>query len=155
MQINGEPVAGIDIKASFLTIYHAKHGVPLEGREDTYARAGIERDIAKHWCIASFGESAPKLRWPPKMVEDYRKNTGKDLRKVAPARTVAEAMLKAFPALRKLEGYSHIWAVLHFLEAEAVIGTMLILMRRHGVPSTKLSRRASDARLDPRRPCHG
>ena len=57
------------------------------------------------------------------------------MRKVATARTVADAMLKAFPALRRLERYSNIWADLHFLEAEAVIGTMLILMRRHGVPS--------------------
>jgi hypothetical protein len=135
MTINGEPVAEIDIKASFLTIYHAKLGMPLGDREDPYARAGIARDIAKLWCIASFGESAPKLRWPRKMVEDYRKETGKDLRKVAPVRKVAEAMLKAFPTLRRLERYSHIWADLHFLEAEAVIGTMLILMRRHGVPS--------------------
>jgi hypothetical protein len=65
--------------------------VPLENGEDPYARAGIARDVAKLWCIASFGESAPKLRWPRKMVEDYRKDTGKDLRKVATARTVAEA----------------------------------------------------------------
>jgi hypothetical protein len=135
MTINGEPVAEIDIKASFLTIYHAKLGVPLEDREDPYARAGIARDVAKLWCVASFGESAPKLRWPRKMVEDYRKDTGKDLRKVAPVRKVAEAMLTAFPALRRLERYSQIWADLHFLEAEAVIGTMLILMRPHGVPS--------------------
>jgi hypothetical protein len=135
MKINGEPVAEIDIKASFLTIYHAKLGMPLGDREDPYARAGIARDVAKLWCIASFGESAPKLRWPRKMVEDYRKDTGKDLRKVATARTVADAMLKAFPALRRLERYSNIWADLHFLEAEAVIGTMLILMRPHGVPS--------------------
>jgi hypothetical protein len=41
MQINGEAVAEIDIKASFLTIYHAKLGVPLGDREDPYARAGI------------------------------------------------------------------------------------------------------------------
>jgi len=135
MKINGDPVAEIDIKASFLTIYHAKLGAPLGDREDPYARAGIARDVAKLWCIASFGESTPKLRWPAKMVEDYRKKTGEDLRKVATARKVAEAMLNAFPALRKLEGYSQIWADLHFLEAEAVIGTMLILMRRHGVPS--------------------
>jgi hypothetical protein len=89
MKINGEPVAEIDIKASFLTIYHAKLGVPLEDREDPYARTGIARDVAKLWCIASFGESAPKLRWPRKMVEDYRKDAGKDLRKVATARKVA------------------------------------------------------------------
>jgi hypothetical protein len=135
MTIKGEAVAEIDIKASFLTIYHAKLGEPLEVSTDPYARAGIARDIAKLWCITSFGKSAPSLRWPPKMVEEYRKSTGQDLRKVAEARNVAEAMLNAFPALRKLAQYAHIWADLHFLEAEAVIGTMLTLMRTHGVPS--------------------
>jgi hypothetical protein len=34
MKINGEPVAEIDIKASFLTVYHAKLGMPLGDRED-------------------------------------------------------------------------------------------------------------------------
>jgi len=138
MMINGEPVAEIDIKASFLTIYHAKLGMPLGDREDPYARAGIARDAAKLWCIASFGASAPKLRWPAHMVKEYHKSFGQDLRKVAKASEVAKAMLKAFPALRKLEEHPHIWADLQFAEAEAVVGTMLILMRRHGVPSLSM-----------------
>jgi hypothetical protein len=133
--INGEPVAEIDIKASFLTIYHAKLGVPLGDREDPYARAGTARDVAKLWCIASFGASAPKLRWPAEMVRQYQKSTGQDLPKVAKASEVAKAMLSAFPALQKLKEHPHIWADLQFKEAEAVIGTMLILMRRHEVPS--------------------
>src|SRR5262249_10365889 len=135
MKINGEPVAEIDIKASHLTIYHAMVGEPLEGREDPYARAGIERDVAKVWCTASFGNSAPKRKWSADMVKQYQKRTGQDLRKVAKASDVAKAMLGAFPALQKLEERSHIWADLQFAEAEAVIGTMLVLMRRHGVPS--------------------
>ena len=47
-------------------------------------------------------------------------------------------MLEALPALKKLEGHYDIWADLQFLEAEAVIGTMLILMRTHGVPSLSM-----------------
>ena len=46
MTINGEPVAEIDIKASFLTIYHAMVGEPLEGTSDPYARAKVDRSIA-------------------------------------------------------------------------------------------------------------
>jgi hypothetical protein len=138
MTINGEPVAEIDIKASFLTIYHAKLGMPLGDREDPYARAGIARDVAKLWCIASFGASAPKLRWPAEMVKEYQKSTGQDLRKVAKASDVAEAMLRAFPALQMLEEHPHIWADLQFAEAEAVIRTMLILKRRHEVPSLSM-----------------
>src|SRR5262249_28038836 len=36
MTINGEPVAEIDIKASFLTIYHAMVKQPLQGSGDPY-----------------------------------------------------------------------------------------------------------------------
>jgi hypothetical protein len=138
MLINGETVAEIDIKASYLTIYHAKLGAPLEPASDPYARVGIVREVAKLWCIASFGKSAPSLRWPAKMAKEYRKNTGNDLGKVASAKKVAAAMLEAFPALQKLERYSQIWADLQFIEAEAIIGTMLILMRTHAVPSLSM-----------------
>jgi hypothetical protein len=110
-------------------------GEPLEGHEDPYARAGIDRDMAKLWCTASFGNSAPKRKWSAEMVKEYQKKTGQDLRKVAKASEVAKAMLSAFPALQKLKEHPHIWADLQFAEAEAVIGAMLILMRRHGVPS--------------------
>jgi hypothetical protein len=138
MKINGEPVVEIDIKASHLTIYHAMVGEPLEGREDPYTRAGIDRGVAKLWCTASFGNSAPKRKWSAEMVKEYQKNTGQDLRKVAKASEVAKAMLSAFPALQKLKEHPHIWADLQFKEAEAVIKTMLILKRRYGVPSLSM-----------------
>ena len=54
------------------------------------------------------------------------------------ARDVARKMLATFPALRKLENQSDVWGDLQFREAEAVIGTMLILMRAHGVPSLSM-----------------
>ena len=135
MLINGELVAEIDIKASHLTIYHAMVGEPLDGLSDPYSRVGIARDIAKQWCITSFGNSAPKTKWPPKTVKEYREQTGQDLRKVAKASAVSKLMLQAFPALKKLEKHSDIWADLQFIEFEAIIGTMLILMRTHRVPS--------------------
>jgi hypothetical protein len=66
MTINGEPVAEIDIKASQLTIYHAMVGEPLEGSSDPYASAGIERQIAKQWVVASFGNGKPAIGGPPR-----------------------------------------------------------------------------------------
>jgi hypothetical protein len=87
MTINGEAVAEIDIKASFLTIYHARLGVPLEYTTDPYVEAGIQdRSIAKSWVVHSFGKSSPQVRWPPKAVKDYKKETGLDLSKVAKAK---------------------------------------------------------------------
>src|SRR5260221_2103768 len=132
MTINGEAVAEIDIKAS--SIYYARLGSPLSPHEDPYVRAGVERKIAKSWMVHSFGKSRPQMRWPSKAIEDYKKETGKDLRKVANAKDVAQNMLTAFPALEHLKDHSDIWADLQFTEAEAIVGTMLILMRTHGVP---------------------
>lgn len=138
MTINGEPVAEIDIKASQLTIYHAMVEEPLEGSSDPYVRAGIERQIAKQWVVASFGNGKPITRWPSKMIEDYKKETSKELGKVAKAKDVAGKMLDTFPALKKLEDHSDLWADLQYREAEAVIGTMLILMRTHSIPSLSM-----------------
>ncbi len=139
MTINGEPVSEIDIKASHLTIYHVMVGEPLKGSGDPYVQAGVaDRSIAKLWTVASFGSSKPATQWPPKMVKDFKKDTGKDLRKQAKAREVGRKMLAAFPALKRLEGHSDIWADLQFREARAVIGTMLILMRQYHVPSLSM-----------------
>ena len=89
MTINGEPVAEIDVRASQLTIYHAMVGKPLEGSSDPYVVGGVDRSIAKLWVLATFGNSKPATRWPPEMVKDYKKETGKDLGKQAKARDVA------------------------------------------------------------------
>jgi hypothetical protein len=132
MTINGESVAEIDIRASHLTIYHAMVGEPLEGLSDPYARVDIARNVAKLWCVETLGNGSPKSKWSPKTVEEYREK-GKDLPK---ASTVAKAMLAAFPALKRLKERPRkdLWADLQFKEAEAIIGTMLILMRRYKVP---------------------
>jgi hypothetical protein len=139
MTINGEAVAEIDIKASHLTIYHAKFaGTPLGRDSDPYKRVGADRAVAKQWTVASFGNSKPATRWPSKMIKDYKEETGLDLSKVAKARDIKKKMLEAFPALQKLERYSDIWADLQYIEAEAVINTMLILKRKRRIPSLSM-----------------
>jgi hypothetical protein len=139
MTINGEPVAEIDIKASFLTIYHAMVKQPLKGWADPYtAVAGFDRAIVKLWTTVSFGNSKPAIRWPPKTIKDFKNETGKNLSKVASAKDVAQKMLETFPALKKLENASDAWAHLQYLEGRAVMGTMLILMREHRIPSLSM-----------------
>ena len=72
-------------------------GEPLEGSEsDPYARTGLDRSIAKQWAVASFGNSEPATRWPPKMIEDYKKDTGKDLPKEAKAKVLRARCLRPF-----------------------------------------------------------
>src|SRR5262249_5519875 len=98
------------------------------------------RTIPKRGTIASSGTSAPATKWPTDMAKDYKKDTGKDLAKVAKARDIKAKMLEAFPALRKLEEFRgrDIWGDLQFIEAEAVFNTMLILMRDHRIPSLSM-----------------
>ena len=140
MTINGEPVAEIDIKASFLTIYHAMVGEPLRGSNDPYAALPeLDRSIVKLWTTVSFGNSKPATRWPPKTTKDFKKDTGKNLSKLASAKDIAQRMLETFPALKKLgEDLSEAWAHLQYREGEAVMRTMLILKREHGVPSLSM-----------------
>jgi hypothetical protein len=136
MTINGEAVAEIDVKASHLTIYHAKLKCPLSRESDPYERVGADRAVAKLWTVASFGNSSPATRWPPDMAKKFQENTGKELRAVAKATDIGKKMLKAFPVLRRLKEFKgmDIWGDLQFIEAEAVINTMLILMREHRIP---------------------
>ena len=139
MTINDEAVAEIDIKASFLTIYHAMAKAPLKGLNDPYAAfAEIDRAIVKAWTTVSFGNSKPATRWPPKTAKEFKKDTGKNLSKVAKAKDIGQRMLETFPALRKLERLSEAWAHLQYREGQAVIGTMLFLKREHGIPSLSM-----------------
>jgi hypothetical protein len=48
----------------------------------------------------------------PKAAKDFKKETGKDLGKLAKAKDIAQKMLETFPALEKLENLSEAWAYL-------------------------------------------
>jgi hypothetical protein len=160
MKIDGKPVAEIDITASHLTIFHAMVGMPLDGRGDPYAQVGIAKDldelrdrltmvnalglgdpfarlgitrgIAKRWVLETLGSGRPKAKWSADAIKEWRKRG----EKLPTARAVADAMLDAFPALKKLQEHPRmdLWADLQFKEAKAVLNTMLVLMER-GWPS--------------------
>jgi hypothetical protein len=141
MTINGEPVAEIDIRASHLTIIHAKLEQPLSRDSDPYERIkgfGVDRSIAKLWTVIGLGSAKPPVRWPAETAKKYQKDTGKVLGKVARVKDVGKAMLKAFPTLRKvtkLKVGKDLPLLLQFTKSEAVVSTMLILMRDHHIPS--------------------
>ena len=71
MTINDEPVAEIDIRASYLTIFLSLHGIQLpEG--DPYDLPGLgpeHRNAVKQWFVATFGNSKPIVKWPKRMRE--------------------------------------------------------------------------------------
>lgn len=137
--LDGEPVVEIDIKASHLHIVYALRGQSLAQhlREldrstdsdelDPYQVADLPRAVVKAWVTVTLGAGEPPKKWPRKAIEDLG-----DLRGYPPAE-VGQAVLNRHPALRGLSGIS--WAKLQFIESQAIVGTMLKLMRDHGIPA--------------------
>ena len=135
MTINGEPVCEIDIRASYLTIFHALHGEPFDATNDPYDVAGLgpeAREVVKMWVTASFGNNAPIERWPREVVAKYRERTGKKLGKQHSARKVGAKVMQKFPLLTRLgepaRGQECGWAQLMYIESQAMFETMLELM---------------------------
>jgi hypothetical protein len=143
MTINGEPVCEIDIRASYLTIFHALYGEPFDATNDPYDVLGLgpeARDVVKMWVTASFGNNAPITKWPKELVAKYRERTGKRLGKRYSAAKIGENVIKRFPLLIRLgeivDGRERGWAELMHVESEAMLSTMQLLMNgRKKIPS--------------------
>jgi hypothetical protein len=135
MTINGEPVCEIDIRASYMTIYHAKYRAPFDPREDPYDLQGLDRDIVKIWVVATFGNNAPIEKWPREISAKYKEEHGRPLGKVVRAKDVYRKIAEVFPMMELWGAHGLGWADLMFIESEAIIRTMLELMEHHSVPS--------------------
>jgi hypothetical protein len=127
------PVCEIDIRASYLTIFHALHGKPFDTESDPYDIAGLgpeARDVVKMWITASFGNNAPINRWPTELVAKYRERTGRKLGKHYSAAKIGQLVVQSIPLLAKLHEHKNGigWAELMYLESKAMVATMLELM---------------------------
>jgi hypothetical protein len=139
MKIGGAHVCEIDIRASYLTIFHALYGKPFGLSSDPYDLPDIGpegRDVVKMWITASFGNNAPINRWPTELVAKYRERTGKKLGKRYSAAKIGELVVQSIPLLAKLGEHKNRigWAELMYLESQAMVATMLELMDDH-IPS--------------------
>ena len=70
MTINSEPVAEVDIRASYLTIFLSLHGIQLPDG-DPYELPGLgpeHRNAVKQWMVATFGSSKLIMKWPERML---------------------------------------------------------------------------------------
>jgi hypothetical protein len=134
--IDGESVCEIDIRASYLTILHALHHVPFEvsTKVDPYQISGIPRNVVKAWCTVRFGTKGARTRWPADAIEKYTEdNAGADLRKFK-IRDVEREFCRKFPLMGRWGDLKETWADLMWLESEAVVSTVILLMHS-GVPS--------------------
>jgi hypothetical protein len=135
MTINGGPVAEIDIRASYLTIFLSLHGIQLPDG-DPYELPGLgpeHRNAVKQWMVATFGNSKPIVRWPPRMLQ---KSPELKQHRVS---TITTAALKKYPALaawgQPLRTVIHGWADLMWMESNVLQSTMLVLKREYQIPS--------------------
>jgi hypothetical protein len=82
MTINGEAVVEIDLRASYLTIFHAGHGKQLDADTDPYVIPELgegARDVVKLWVAATFGNITPLRKWPSDLLRNYEAENGRPL----------------------------------------------------------------------------
>ena len=143
MKFNGEAVAEIDIRASYLTLFYAWHGRHLDPSSDPYRLPGLgkdSREVAKLWMVATFGSPKPITRWPTALLKEYEEDHGKELdRKLYAVKLIREKALLLHPLMalwgEPLGGRVRTWADLMYLESVVITSTMMELMRDHGIPS--------------------
>ena len=150
MTINREPVAEIDISATNLTIFYALCGQQLELGRDAYrdilGPTDFDRELAKLFINVSFGMSGLLNRWSLPLKEAFEKAMRKKNLspfvidpKGYPIRLVRQKVLERHPLLERwgseIGGRVLDWADLMFVESQAIVSTMLILKREHGIPS--------------------
>jgi hypothetical protein len=143
MTINGSPIVEIDLRASYLTIFHAWHDAQIDKEQDPYVIPGLgeeARDVVKLWVAATFGNTEPLRKWPTDLLKKYEEKHGHPLdRKKYPAVRLGEQIIKHHPLLGQWgqppkDGRARTWADLMFDESRVIIAAMQGLMRA-GVPS--------------------
>jgi hypothetical protein len=140
MTINGEKVCEIDIRASYLTIFHAHYGAPLDLECDPYDLPGLgaaARNVVKLWFVATFGNDGHLERWPNEIAREHREKHGRPLGKQYPVKRIREIALQHYPLLENWGSDGFGWADLMFIEREAMLGAMLKLMG-DGIPSLSI-----------------
>src|ERR1700680_4338422 len=82
MTFNGEAVAEINIRASYLTLFYGWFGRQLDFNSDPYLLPGFGkagRDAVKLWMVATFGSARPINKWPTSLLKEYEDDHGKKL----------------------------------------------------------------------------
>jgi hypothetical protein len=127
MTMGGAPVCELDIRASYITIFHAQRGRPLNAATDPYdllPGCGEEgRDVVKGFIAMTFGNSEFPGRWSAQRGSAFLKATGKKLGSKYPLPIVRDAVTAAYPLLADLKQDNEkppLWAELMFLVAPVI-----------------------------------
>ena len=119
MRINNEPVVEIDISSSYLTIFYALCDRQLDGTQDAYAgilgATKLDREVAKFWINASFGNRQLLTKWSKDLVKDLKKKLAKKALsgfdpKLYPMKTIKQKALERHPSDSPCSYGSTSWA---------------------------------------------
>lgn len=140
LTINGEAVAEVDVRASFITILYAMHKLNFDGDPYVITGLGVDgRPVVKMFVAATIGNGAPIDKWSRKHAKDFLEDTGLKLGKCWPVSQVAQSALGKHPVLLRLDvpikGRKRDWSDLMWIESQAILRTMLDLKRNYQVPS--------------------
>jgi len=133
IKINDEPIAEVDINASYLSIFYGMNGYPLPTKEDLYEVPGLQREIVKAWIHSAFGKGTSPARWPSKAKAKLRAN-GICMDKLTMTK-VGSRVCEAIPILKLLDTSNITWADLMYQESRAIISTMDSLRENYNIPA--------------------
>ena len=128
MTINGEPVVEIDIEACFLSILFGLMNKPLPNK-DMYKVKGMRRAVVKSWMTISLTNGKLLTKWPPKARSGLI-NKHPD-QKIPTAGKVKEAVLEAYPWLKRLSDEGIGWPKLQYIESSIMLLTIKDLIAQN------------------------
>lgn len=136
--LDGKSTIEIDIRASQLTILHAKLGLSFDPAvRDPYDHPDIPRDIVKAWVTMTLGHDRYQRCWSKPNKEDYHTSArgSGDLQRDYPIKEVRQAVLDLLPCLKDWDHCPVRWGELQFVESCAVIDAVHRLAMAHSIPA--------------------
>lgn len=140
MTINGEAIAEVDLRASYLTILHRRLGYSLPST-DPYTMPDLPRHIVKIWVSANLGNGKLLTKWPDELVKKYKEDSesGKgDLKAEYPIKQTGQTIMKHLLIMKEWSENPIGWGDLQFTESTVVMTAINKLAFVHGVPALPL-----------------
>ena len=133
IRINHEPVAEVDINASYLSIFYGINCRRLPAKKDLYKVPRLHREIVKAWINSAFGKGTYPTRWPSETKAKLIAN-GICMDKLTMTK-VGSRVCDAIPILKLLDTSKITWADLMYQESRAVISAMASLRENFNIPA--------------------
>lgn len=133
--INHQPVVEIDVSASYLTILHGLAKEPFDTTRDAYKIDNVERDAVKSYISQALGLGCLPKRWAPKLKEKFYERHRENLSEKYPLAKISDVVIAHYPIIGRLEEIGIDWSDLMYVESEAMLTAMLVMMRSKKIPS--------------------